>query len=148
MNRFHTYVYGRQDITVETNHRPLIAIMKKSLAMAPKHLQRMLLRLQKYSFKLVYKPGSKTVIADSLSRAPLLDRTSTEFKGDIEALADAEQQDLLRMVASSATIELIKRADAMDDHQLLYEGKLLWGGRSLPPSCRPESVSLQPLLTN
>jgi len=59
MDRFHTYVYWRQDITVETDHRPLIAVMKKSLATAPKHLQRILLRLLKYSFKLVYSQAAR-----------------------------------------------------------------------------------------
>ena len=137
MDRFHTYVYGRQDITVETDHRPLIAIMKKSLATAPKRLQRMLLRLQKYSFKLVYKPGSQMVIADTLSRAPLLDRSSTEFKGDIAALADAEQQDLLRMVASPATIELIKRAAAMDDQYQLLRRQIAMGWPQSPAGLPP-----------
>jgi len=31
----------------------------------------MLLRLQKYSFDLVYVPGSKLILADTLSRAPV-----------------------------------------------------------------------------
>ena len=37
MNRFHSYVYGKK-VIVETDHKPLIAIMKKSLASAPKRL--------------------------------------------------------------------------------------------------------------
>lgn len=36
--RFHQYVYGRR-FTVETDHRPLIFIMKKPLAAAPARLQ-------------------------------------------------------------------------------------------------------------
>jgi len=137
MDRFHTYVYGRQDITVETDHRPLIAIMKKSLATAPKRLQRMLLRLQKYSFKLVYKPGSQMVISDTLSRSSLLDRSSTEFKGDIAALADAGQQDLLHTVASPATIELIKRAATMDDQYQLLRRQIAMGWPQSPTRLPP-----------
>ena len=68
LERFHTYVYGRK-ITVETDHKPLISIMKKALTSAPRRLQRMLLRLQHYNFDLQFKLGSKIVIADTLSRA-------------------------------------------------------------------------------
>ena len=49
LERFHTYVYARHMI-VETDHKPLLAIHKKTLASAPKRLQRMLLRLQRYDF--------------------------------------------------------------------------------------------------
>jgi len=39
-------------VTVQTDHKPLIAITKKALGAAPKRLQRMLLRLQRYNFEL------------------------------------------------------------------------------------------------
>lgn len=45
--RFHHYVYGRH-LEVESDHKPLESIMKKTLAAAPARLQRMLLQLQKY----------------------------------------------------------------------------------------------------
>ena len=50
MEKFHTYVYGRNDVPVETDHKPLISIFSKALSNAPKRLQRMLLRLQRYFF--------------------------------------------------------------------------------------------------
>ena len=56
--------------------------MKKPLAIAPARLQRMLLRLQKYDFQLLYKSGSKMVLPDAPSRASLKDT-------DLE-IADAE----------------------------------------------------------
>ena len=49
LERFHTYVYARHMI-VETDRKLLLAIHKKALASAPKRLQRMLLRLQRYDF--------------------------------------------------------------------------------------------------
>lgn len=67
--RFYSYIYGRNDIIIETDHKPLISIINKPLANAPARLQRMLLRLQPYSFRLVYKPGKYLFIADTLSRA-------------------------------------------------------------------------------
>lgn len=67
--RFYTYIYGKSDVVIETDHKPLVSIINKPLASAPARLQRMLLRLQPYSFKLVYKPGKYLFIADTLSRA-------------------------------------------------------------------------------
>ena len=46
MEKFETYVYGRK-VLVESDHKPLETIFKKSLLSAPKRLQRMLLRLQR-----------------------------------------------------------------------------------------------------
>ena len=40
--KFHQYVYSK-DVIVESDHKPLEAILKKSLAAAPPRLQRMLL---------------------------------------------------------------------------------------------------------
>ena len=46
MERFENYVYGRH-VTVESDHKPLEIICKKSILGAPNRLQRMQLRLQK-----------------------------------------------------------------------------------------------------
>ena len=66
--RFDQYVFGR-DITVESDHKPLEVILQKPLLAAPKRLQRMMMRLQNYNLKVVYKRGSDMYIADTLSRA-------------------------------------------------------------------------------
>ncbi len=68
VGRFEQYVYGRP-VHVETDHKPLESIFKKSLISAPKRLQRMLLRLQKFDLFVSYKKGSEMVLADTLSRA-------------------------------------------------------------------------------
>ena len=47
--RFDTFLYGRDIVHVKTDHLPLEAICKKDLSSAPKRLQRMLLRLQRYN---------------------------------------------------------------------------------------------------
>ena len=64
MVRFDTYIYSKE-VTVQSDHRPLMAIVKKSLTSASRRLQRMLLRLQRYNYTIVYVPGSQMVIADS-----------------------------------------------------------------------------------
>ena len=42
--------------------------MKKSVLSAPKDLQRMILRLQRFDFDIIYKKGSEMFLADMLSR--------------------------------------------------------------------------------
>ncbi|GAA6097115.1 uncharacterized protein LOC115147874 [Tachysurus ichikawai] len=67
--RFHHYLYGRDLVTAETDHKPLITIFSKPLLSTTKRLQSMLMTLQTYSLKVVYKPGPKMFISDMLSRA-------------------------------------------------------------------------------
>ena len=62
---------GRNKITVQSDHKPLEAIFKKTIFSAPKRLQRMLFRLQGYSLDVKYKQGCKMYIADFLSRSSL-----------------------------------------------------------------------------
>lgn len=66
--KFYQYIFAKA-FTVETDHKPLVSIIKKPLQSCPARLQRMLLQLKKFDFNLVYKPGKKLVIADLLSRA-------------------------------------------------------------------------------
>ena len=71
-NRFHSYIFGKQDVTITTDHKPSIAIHKKSqCGCRLRRLQRMLLQLHRYSFTLQYVPGSQLIVADTLSRACL-----------------------------------------------------------------------------
>ena len=43
MSRFDQYVYGKSDITVETDHKPLESIFRKPLSRAPKRIQKMIM---------------------------------------------------------------------------------------------------------
>ena len=68
VERFEQCVYGRP-VRIQTDHRPLEGIFRKSLLSAPKRLQRMLLRLQKFDLQVAYKKGTEMYLADTLSRA-------------------------------------------------------------------------------
>jgi len=70
LERFNQYTYGKR-VTIESDHKPLEAIVKNALASAPPRLQRILLRMQEYDYTLEYKPGKELVLPDMLSRAPL-----------------------------------------------------------------------------
>lgn len=90
MEKFHQYIYGRQ-VTVQSDHKLLESIHRKPLFSAPKRLQRMVLRLQKYDISVIYVPGRDMVLVDTLSRAYLPEST----KGDMETVRDCEHGYLL-----------------------------------------------------
>ena len=68
--RFQHYILGKE-VFVQSDHKPLMAIFKKPILSSPKRLQRMRLRLQKFSLSVEYKPGPTMYISDTLSRAAL-----------------------------------------------------------------------------
>ena len=128
MERFHSMTYGSgRKIKCCTDHKPLITIFKKSLASAPKRLQRMLLRLQKYNIELVYVPGSQLILPDALSRAFLPSSSGqAPFTEDVASID--ENVASLRLVASDSTISLLRRAAAEDDEyqMLIRQIKIGW----------------------
>ena len=65
--RFHQLVYGKH-VTVQTDHRPLVAIAKKGLHACPPRLTCMLLQLSKYDLDVTYVRGKDIPVADTLSR--------------------------------------------------------------------------------
>jgi hypothetical protein len=79
------------------------------------------------------------LIADTLSRAPLAGGTPSDF-AEVAALADAEQQQSLSMVASEATIQFIRSAAASDEQYQLLRRQIASGwpdsAAALPPKLR------------
>lgn len=67
--RFRQYVYGKS-VVVEPDHKPLVGLLDKPIASCTPRIQRLRLQLQRFDFKLMYKPGKELFIADTLSRAP------------------------------------------------------------------------------
>ena len=65
--RFHQYIFG-QTVEVESDSKPLVAILSKALNDCPPRIQRIRLKLQKYDLKLAYVPGKYMYTADTLSR--------------------------------------------------------------------------------
>ena len=83
-DRFEAYIYGRDIVHIESDHKPLESIVVKPLSSAPKRLQRMLLRLQKYSLHVTYKKGEHMYLADTLSRAYPPEISVCEFSQELE----------------------------------------------------------------
>ena len=108
------WLYGHHSITIETDHKPLEAILKHPTAQASKRLQKLLFKLQRYTFNVIYRKGSTMWLADTLSMAPL-PRTTEAQVSQLEvfmtALETANQKPERIM---DHTFKLIKRATSED----------------------------------
>ena len=83
--RFHSYVYGLPRFVAETDHKPLISIIKKNLSEMSPRIQRLMMKLQRYDFELIYTPGKHIVMADALSRATTQNNTPVSLtETDVE----------------------------------------------------------------
>ena len=115
--KFDQFIYGHSD------HLPLQSIFKKSMLEASKRLHRMILSVQRYDIKVVYKPGSEQLVADMLSRVPSERKRITEmtkeqtFQTTIEDTI-AEEVDAIDpqeyVNIGEPRIALIRRATATD----------------------------------
>ena len=121
--RFDTYLYGRDVVHVKTDHQPLEAIFKKDLGSAPKRLQRMLLRLQRYNLDVKYQKGSMMVMSDPLSRAYLDEPPAqTEFCNELKEIVLVED-----LPISEARLKEFKEGTASDDTLQILMSTVLEG---------------------
>ena len=107
LQKFDQYVYGRS-VTVQSDHKSPVAISNKPLQSAPKRLQGMLLKMQKYDATILYKPGPEMYLADTLSRAFL--PTTENAQGEFERVNAVK---LLPM--TDERLEEIKKSTRNDD---------------------------------
>ena len=124
LERFNQYIYGKQ-VEVESDHKPLEIIVKKPLMSAPPRLQRMLLRLQRYDYKLRYKPGKEMILADTLSRAYI---HNTEQQEDFDKeLSSYIHSILANIPATDTRLEEIRVATAQDEKMQSLKSAILDG---------------------
>ena len=108
IEHFHLYIYGSH-FTLITDHKPLEVIYGNVNSKPSARIERWVLRLQPYSFSVVYKPG-KDNPADFLSRHP-----SSESISKHAVMAD-EYVSLLALsaVPKAMTISDIQKATDAD----------------------------------
>ena len=102
--KFRRYLVGLKEFKLLTDHRPLVPLMNtKRIDDAQLHSQRLLTRGMRFNPIVEYVPGKQLVIADALSRKPLVGRDSRindiELPDDTTALVDAVQQNLCRYLS-------------------------------------------------
>ncbi|UYV70824.1 K02A2.6-like [Cordylochernes scorpioides] len=69
--RFQDYLMGNT-FSIETDHKPLIPIFStKNLDEMTPRIQRLRLRMMRYSYSIYHTPGKDIVVADALSRSPI-----------------------------------------------------------------------------
>ena len=100
-------VLGKR-ITVQTDHRPLVSILKKGLHSSPPRLQRMLLQLSK--FDIQYVRGRDIPVADTLCRKFLSD-TYPELT---EGLNDNVHAVMSNLPISDRKMDMLRTATATD----------------------------------
>ena len=130
---FHQYLYGRE-VKVETDHKPLVPIMKKPLHSAPARLQRMLMYLQKYHLDVHFVPGKLIPVADTLSRKFLPD-TYPELSKNMEAHVHTV---LAQHGVTDQRLDQIRSATAQNDQFQRLRKVILQGWPNERSSCSPE----------
>ena len=80
--KFDQYIFGKQNITAFTDHKPLETILRKPISRASR-IQRMMLRLQRYKLNVIYKKGSQMHVSDHLSRSPMPQMSTCQTEWEI-----------------------------------------------------------------
>ena len=113
-HKFSQYISRREKVTVETDHKPLESIFRKSLFDAPSRLQRMLLRLQRYNLEVGYKPGPQMFIADHLSRASIRETGPQDEEFQVFAVEVEGMGPLNSVKISSERLAQLQKATEQD----------------------------------
>jgi RNase H-like domain found in reverse transcriptase/Reverse transcriptase (RNA-dependent DNA polymerase)/Integrase core domain/Integrase zinc binding domain len=153
--KFHEYIYGKSPITIETDHKPLVNIFKKSLEDAPARLRRIMHDVLLYNPEVKFKKGSELYIADILSRdcdvpvdsenneleVLLVFDMTDEIRVKIlnETAADDELQQLSRILQNTWPDSLnqvpksLKKYFTFREELAVYDGLLFKGDRVIIP---------------
>lgn len=135
--RFHQFVSG-QEISVETDHKPLIALFQKPLNDCPLRIQRMMIRLQRYSLNVAYTPGKLMYTADTLSRAvDPQERANTKLDEDVDAYVHMITSAL---PVADAKMELIRTETNKDETLKQLKQIIRDGWPTVKQNCSPETA--------
>ncbi len=107
--KWHHYLYGRR-FTVETDHKPLVDIKNKNVALAPPRIKGMLMATCQYDYELRHKPGREMVLPDTLSRLSRADKDEIPgLKLGVHNIVEVTDERLQRLVNDTANDDVSKR---------------------------------------
>ena len=102
--KFRDYLLGLSKFTVETDHEPLLPLLKtKMLDELTPRMQRFHIRMMQFSFNIIYIAGKKLIVADTLSR-PGSEPAANAF---VDALIDS-------IPASDTRLEEVRKKQRSD----------------------------------
>ena len=128
LEKFHYYAYGRP-VVVESDHKPLEAIVKKHLSSAPPRIARMMLRIQKYDVQIKYVPGKDIPVADALSRISLC------YDEAIQGLDISEHEVYLQLNSSPMRVSQIREETDKDTTLLALREIIMHGWPEKRSNC-------------
>ena len=167
VKKFHHFLYGCHFI-LETDQKPLEAILSRSLNQATPRLQHILIRTLPYNFTVRYIPGPKNLLVDCLSR--LGDQKDTiklptlhvyQISQQLPARSDKLQElwettqadnelALLKHTIMSGWPSIIKEIPPVLqlywrfwEELTIEDGLILKGTRSVIPSKKKEAILIQ-----
>ena len=133
MEKFHHFLYASHFI-LETDQKPLEAILSKSLNQATPRLQRILIRTFPYNFTVHYIPGATNQLANCLSR--LGDQKDTIKLPKLHVYQITQQ-----LSARSDSLHQLRVSMQADDELALLKHTIMQGWPSsikqVPPVLQP-----------
>ena len=136
MEKFHHFLYASHFI-LETDQKPLEAILSKSLNQATPRLQRILIRTFPYNFTVCYIPGVTNQLEDCLSQMG-------DQKDSIKLLKLQVYQITQQLPATSDSLHQLRLSTQADDELVLLKHTIMQGW---PKSIKHIPQELQPFWT-
>ena len=144
VQKFHHYLYGTS-FTLQTDQKPLQAVLSKSLVEATPQMQRLLLPTIPYDMAVEYIKGEINFIADCLSRTPVA-------KDTIKLPILQVNQITAHTRCTQDRIDRLRQSTAKDDTLVLLKHTVQHGWpqtiTELPPELHPywtfrEEISIE-----
>ena len=133
MEKFHHFLYASHFI-LETDQKPLEAILLKSLNQATPRLQRILIRTFPYTFTVHYIPAVTNQLVDCLSRLG-------DQKDTIKLAKLHVYQIIQKLSARSDSLHQLRLSTQSDDELALLKHTIMQGWlksiKQLPPVLQP-----------
>ena len=121
--KFCHYCFARE-VHIITDHKPLVTIFKKDLAMLSQRIQLTLLRIQQYRVTIIYTPGPDLFKADCLSRQNHKENKDKEIPGMQLNVATIQTT---TNIPDCMMIQQLQDAMSQDDHLQQLKADIIRG---------------------